>query len=313
MGKMIFKDIAMLLLMITINGCNTFFEEDITQKTVGILSPSSGTESEVASQTFWWKKVDGASHYHLQIVTPSFDSIQVLILDTIVSSDKFMMVLYPSVYEWRVRAENSAWQSQWTSTTLKIYSTNDLTRQKINLRAPGSLSNKSKNLFRWEGLYNADHYAIVAYKDQWEGILAISYTNVDTTNFETNLNDGMYIWGVKAINSTSETLYTQKSLMVDTSSPEVPDLLAPSDKSISSALKVSFSWNSSDMMSGLAQDTLKIYSDKELTKKVKVVVSNSKSVEITFTERSAYYWTVSSVDKAGNHSETASPFNFVIR
>lgn len=311
-NKMI-RNKAFMCLLALITGCSTFFEEDISRETIKILSPVAGTETEIATQTFWWEKMEGAAGYHLQIVTPSFDSMEMLILDTLISSDKFMTVLYPSYYEWRVRAENSAWQSQWATNTLKIYATGDLTRQKINLQEPGVITNRKTNRFKWDGLYNAEHYSIVAFKDHWDGLLVIGYTNVDSSFFESELEDGMYIWGVKAVNATSETLYSQKSLLVDTTPPAVPVLLTPSDKVTVANLKVSFSWNSSDKTSGLAHDTLKVFSDKALTKIVKSMVTESKNSEINFTERMVYYWTVCSVDKAGNRKETPNPFSFTIQ
>lgn len=312
MRKMTSRNTLIFLILVVISGCKTFFEEDITDQTVAILSPVTGSVTEIASQTFWWQKVEGAMSYRLQIVTPSFDSTEVLILDTLVASDKFMVILFPSVYEWRVRAENSGWQTQWTTGELEIYSTMDLKRQKINLLSPGSMTNKNTNRFEWDELYNAENYSFVVYKDQWDGVLAVEPTNVEDAFVETELMDGKYVWGVKAENSTSQSLFSQKSLTVDTTSPTKPTLALPSDGSTVTGLTLPFSWNSSDLSSGIARDTLKIYSDKSLTKIVKTIVSDSKNAEISFTDRTVYYWTVRSVDKAGNAGLTSSAFNFTV-
>ncbi|HEY3390350.1 MAG TPA: hypothetical protein VGK38_12300 [Prolixibacteraceae bacterium] len=312
MRKMTIRNITIFFALVLIAGCKTFFEEDISNQTVTLLSPGSGTETEIASQTFWWEKVEGASDYRLQVVTPSFESTETLILDTLISADKFTFTLYPSVYEWRVRAENSAWQTQWTKGQLQIYSTLDLTRQKVNLLSPGLIINTKSIRFQWDGVTNAKSYSIVAYKDQWDGISAVTSTKVDTTFFENELNDGKYVWGVKAKNSISETLYSQKTLIVDTTPPTVPDLSSPSDSSAFTNTKVSFTWSSSDLTSGISQDTLKVFSDKSLTNLIKSVATDSKAAEITFTNHAIYYWTVQSVDKAGNAGKTSDSFLFTI-
>lgn len=312
MKKMTIRNTFLFLVLIVISGCKTFFEEDITNQTVAILSPARGTVTEIASQTFWWQKVEGAMKYRLQIVTPSFDSTEVLVLDTLVASDKFMVNLFPSVYEWRVRAENSGWQTPWTMGELEIYSTMDLKRQKINLLSPGLMTNKNTNRFEWDELYNAKNYSFVIYKEQWDGVLAVEPTNVEDAFIEAELMDGKYVWGVKAENSTSESLFSQKTLTVDATPPLKPALISPSDGLTASSLTLSFSWNSSDLSSGIARDTLKIYSDKSLTRLMKTIVSDSKNAEISFTDRTVYYWTVRSVDKAGNAGLASSAFSFTV-
>ncbi len=312
MRKMTIRNIAIFFALVLIGGCKTFFEEDISNQTVRLLSPASGTGTEIASQTFWWEKVEGASDYRLQVVTPSFESAETLILDTLISADKFTVTLYPAIYEWRVRAENSAWQTQWTKSQLQIYSTLDLTRQKVNLLSPGLITNIKSIRFQWDGVLNAQSYSFVAYKDQWDGVSAVTSTKVDTIFFEKELNDGKYVWGVKAKNPVSETLYSQKTLVVDATPPVIPDLSSPSDSSAFTNTTISFTWSSSDLTSGISQDTLKVFSDKSLTNLIKSVATDSKGAEISFTNHAVYYWTVRSVDKAGNAGKTSNAFRFTI-
>lgn len=304
---------ALFFVFVLIAGCKTFFEEDISNQVVTLLSPATGTSTDIASQTFLWEEIEGASDYHLQIVTPSFDSTEALILDTLVSKDRFTVTLFPSVYEWRVRAENSAWQTLWTKSQFQIYSTFDLTRQKVNLLSPGLMSNTKNIRFQWDEVVNAKSYSFIAYKDQWDGIIAVIPTKVDTTFLVNVLGDGKYVWGIKAKNSISETLYSQKSLIVDTTPPTVPTLTTPSDTAKIANMTISFTWNSSDLTSGILQDSLKVFSDSTLTKLVKSVISDSKSAEINFTSRTLYYWTVRSVDKVGNVGKTSNAFRFTIK
>lgn len=312
MQKTTIKNITLISLLFIVAGCKTFFEEDITNQAITLLSPATGIETDIASQTFWWNKVEGAKSYRLQIVTPTFNSSDALILDTLISSDKFTNVLYPSAFEWRVRAENDGYQTQWAINKLLIFSTSDLTRQKVNLIAPGTISVSENIRFQWDGLYNAKNYSFVAYKDKWEGILEVAPTSVDTTFLEEKLNDGIHVWGVKAKNSNSETLYAQKTLIIDKTPPVMAVLSLPSDSSLSTKTTILFTWTSSDLTSGISQDTLKVFSDKNLTKLVKSVVTDKKETEITFTDRIVYYWTVRSVDKAGNVNSASNAYRFTI-
>ena len=312
MRRLTIRITSVFLVLVILTGCNAFFETNITNQTVTLLAPTSGVKTEIATQTFLWEQIDGASDYRLQIASPSFDSIRVMVLDTIISTDKFSYVLYPAVFEWRVRAENSVYQSSWALGKLQIYSTTDLTGQKVNLLSPGTITNSNTVNFKWDILYNANHYTLVVYKDLWQGSAALNPTVVDTTFLTSTLTDGNYLWGVKAQNSTSETLYSQKSLIVDSTPPTQPVLSAPSNGSVGTSTAISFTWNSSDLTSGISQDTLKVFSDINLSTLVKSVATAGKTTQIIFTNPAIYYWTVRSVDKAGNVSLTSSSFSFTI-
>lgn len=317
MKKLTIRNMVLVFMAVVTAGCSTFFEEDISDKTVKLLSPANGISTEISSQTFCWEKIEGASEYRLQIVKPSFDSAEALLMDTLLldtlgSSNKINVTLYPSNFEWRVRAENNAWQTKWTTGKFQIYSTTDLTRQKINLLAPGLVTNTTNTGFQWDALSNADNYSFVVYKENWDGVLAVPPLLLTTTFSGIMLGDGRYVWGVKAKNPTSETLYSQKSLIVDTTPPATAVLSSPADSSSVTNTTITFAWNSSDQTSGIARDTLKVFSDKSLKNLVKTVVSDNKGAEISFADRKVYYWTVRSVDKAGNVGKTSEAFTFTI-
>ena len=312
MPKLTSGNTFIFLALLVMAGCNTFFEENITNEIITLLSPTPGIKTDIASQTFWWEKLDGATSYRLQIVSPAFDSTEIVLLDTLISTNKFTYILYPSVFEWRVRGENNGYLTSWANGKVQIYSTTDLSRQKVNILSPSLITNFKSITFKWDKLYNAKNYYFVIYNDQWEGIPAVTPIQVDSTYFEKILRDGNYIWGVKAKNLTSETLYTQKNLIVDSTAPTKAVLSSPADSSVTSGTTILFKWNSLDLTSGIAQDTLKVFSDKNLTNLVKFVASDTKGAEISFTNRTAYYWTVRSVDKAGNVSQTSNTFSFTI-
>lgn len=294
-------------------GCNTFFEDDISDETVKLLSPLSGISTDIATQNFWWEKIENAEYYHFQIVSPSFDSTEILLKDTVVTADQFNLTLFPSRFEWRIRAENSAFQTGWSTGKLTVFSTLDLTRQRINLISPGLISGTKSIRFQWDKLYNAKTYSFIVYKENWDGVEAVSPIEGDiNTTFQT-LNDGKYVWGVKGKNDISETLYSKKELIMDSTPPIAAELISPADSSEINTKTVAFTWDSSDATSGVSHDTLKIFSDKTLKKLEKTVVTENKSAEITFSELKSYYWTVRSVDKAGNVGMVSGTFMFTIK
>jgi len=304
-----------IILIATMAGCDSFFEDDISNRTVELVSPADQVETDILTQTFYWDAVKGASSYRLQVVTPSFANAENLVLDTLVSDNKYTYTLFPAKFEWRVRAENSVYQSGWSSSHLTIYASDDLTRQKVQVSSPhdGYITNQADISFVWDALYNADNYQVAVYKGSWEGETEVAPVNVDGTSYEGTLSEGTFFWGVKAQNQTSETSYTIQSLMIDQTPPNVPVLTSPENNATVTSTSVQFAWNSSDSGSGIAQDTVKIYSDGSLSKLEKAVASSDQQATIDLADRKTYYWTVLSVDKAGNVGAQASIDTLTVR
>jgi hypothetical protein len=304
-----------IILIATMAGCDSFFEDDISNRTVELVSPADQVETDILTQTFYWDVVKGASSYRLQVATPSFANSENLVLDTLVTDNKYTYSLFPAEFEWRVRAENSAYHSGWSSSHFTIYSSNDLTRQKVQLVSPhdGKITNSTDISFVWDALYNADNYQIAIYKGSWEGEMVVAPVSVDGTSYEGTLSEGTFFWGVQAQNQTSETSYTIQSMVIDQTPPNVPVLTSPENNSTVTSTSVQFAWKSSDSGSGIAQDTVKIYSDGSLSTLEKAVASSDQQATIDLTDRKTYYWTVLSVDKAGNVGAQASIDTLTVR
>ena len=64
-------------------------EKNITNKTVVLLSPQDSTSLKTLTPSFWWEEVEGARTYHIQIVSPSFESPVRLFVDSIITKNKF--------------------------------------------------------------------------------------------------------------------------------------------------------------------------------------------------------------------------------
>src|SRR5215217_1004573 len=103
-----------LLLIIIFSGCKEFIEPSIAKRYVVQLAPANSSESTQYNQTFWWEPVEDALKYRLQVANPNFDRTQVLVLDTLVETNKFNYTLEPGTYEWRVRAENGSSETAYT-------------------------------------------------------------------------------------------------------------------------------------------------------------------------------------------------------
>jgi hypothetical protein len=312
--KYIHFAIALVLITNGFMGCDDFFETDISKDIIALVVPSNGIETDIVSQVFRWEELEGASSYRLQVVMPDFNNAEAMLLDTLISTNRFEKTLFPGAFQWRVRGENSGYKTAWTTAAFTIFATDDLTRQSIRLLNPSDnfFTNQTKVLLKWDTLYNADNYEIKAYKNNWNGSPVMEPLNTTDGNIELTVTEGEIWWGVKAVNEKSETQFTTRKFVVDLSPPVKPTLKSPLDKAELTNTKVSFSWDSNDINWTEVTDSLFIYQNTELTDVIKKVTVKEKQTTIELTSGKNYFWRVKSTDKAGNQSTFSSTFQFSI-
>lgn len=115
------KSIVYLLLIFVSLSCEDIIEvPDISQKVVMVLAP---TEDFVINETninFSWNTVEDADTYKLQIATPNFEAATQIVLDTTTTNTNFTKILDVGSYQWRVRAENSDYQTNYTTQSFTV-------------------------------------------------------------------------------------------------------------------------------------------------------------------------------------------------
>ncbi len=106
MNKYLSKIAIGYLLVIVLFSCSDFIEYPLEDKQVSLLAPTDLFASQDTQVTFWWNMEQDARFYRLQVVSPSFDSIHRLWIDSLVIGDKATFTLSPGNYAWRLRPEN---------------------------------------------------------------------------------------------------------------------------------------------------------------------------------------------------------------
>ena len=115
------KSIIILGVLISFIACDDIVEvEDISNDIVSILAPTEGAVINSTALTFSWQALEEAENYHIQIATPTFNEALQIVTDTIVSQTSFLTTLDADNYEWRVRAENSGYQTEYTTNSFTI-------------------------------------------------------------------------------------------------------------------------------------------------------------------------------------------------
>ncbi|WP_299112270.1 hypothetical protein [uncultured Winogradskyella sp.] len=111
----------LLLGVLCFLSCEELIEvEDISDENISILAPANNTTLDGSAVSFSWEPLEHAESYHLQIARPEFNNAQVIVEDTMITATNFIKDLEAASYQWRVRAINFNYQTQYTTLNLTI-------------------------------------------------------------------------------------------------------------------------------------------------------------------------------------------------
>ncbi|MCV9932940.1 hypothetical protein OIU80_11675 [Flavobacterium sp. LS1R47] len=316
--KTINKIILIATLAILTYSCEDIFEQDISNDTIQIISPSKEAKIESNVVKFKWNTTKAADKYRIQI----FESDQILLLDSLTTKTSITLPLKAGNYIWRVRGENYGYQSIYSfpsyfSTTIP----NDLTDQQVILLNPQN--NKFVNTINvslnWESMDKATSYSVKVINtltsQEMHSKDAVTETSV-TLNV-LNLVDANYQWRVKAKNTNSETKqYSARNFSIDTTIPNQPKNISPvTNSTYTSNSNINFIWN-------IATDTGNIKSpisyvvefsnDIDFATVIRTQNSISTTLQQTFSTIGVYYWRVKAIDEAGNIGTNSTGFKLTI-
>jgi hypothetical protein len=288
------------------SACREFIEPSIAEKQVQLNAPANQFETKNYTVNFWYDEVDDALQYHLQIVTPQFDSINNLVVDTVLKGNKFSMSLAPGTYEWRVRAENGSSKTGYSAPRAFNIVFSSIKQQKVQLFAPANnvLNSQSTVLFQWSNMYGATRYRLQIDTNSFIKPSSLVYDQIipaQQLNFSLS-KDQLYQWRVRAENDTAESQWSSINLFTyDHTPPQKVTLTQPvNNQNLSQPLTLQ--WNQS---ATAVKYRLYLYRSDGTT-------SYSTTFPLTLTTTSynfnagtsgdTIYWKVTAIDAAGNES-----------
>lgn len=299
--------------------CDDILEEDITNDTVQIIAPVSNASIEGNTVLFLWQNIDGADNYRIQITNEELTST----IDTLVSNTELKYTLNTGNYQWRVRAENFAYQSTYTfPVNFSVKETNDLSGQSVALQSPSEnlYTNTAITIFNWDAINTAEHYNFQLIKKTTTGEQTIfQETNImsNAITIEASLldEDATYMWRVKAVNTTSESAFSERSFYLDTTVPNQPSLSEPANENTVSPSIVTFNWtNGSDTGAVTSEitNTLDIATDNSFNNIIHSENTVNNTLQYEFATPNTYYWRVVAMDAASNKSDYSTIRSIIV-
>ena len=199
--------------------CGILVEIDISDKELTLIAPSDGVTVEGEDVTFQWDWIEGASEYRVTVVSPTFDQIERVEVDTTLSGERTTTLtafLEEDDYQWRVEAKNSEYET--TSEVRSFVLVEDLTVPSIKNEVISAISPQHGGTttdldisFRWSQVPDASGYILSIYRDGVNDPAEVNDQALENNKFswtfqapENELQK--YRWTVRAVNSRDETI-----------------------------------------------------------------------------------------------------------
>ena len=289
--------------------CQDILEEDISNDLIQITNPLDGQILKGNNVTFRWQPLEGATQYAIQIYRQGLIEI-----DSVIESNTVNFSLESDLYQWRVRGQNFAYQTEFSfPQSFELTDTDILDGQTLQLTSPsdGFYANQTKITFLWKPLTNATHYQFELIKINSAGELTVFVAEevLDTSlslSFDVLQADTAYRWQVKAINNSngSQTQYFSHQLLIDTTPPTTPILIAPGYEEVFLIdQNIDFLWNfdadTSEVQAPIFSQ-YQIATDEGFGEIILSQETDLTSFEFSLLNPGDYFWRVRGVDQAGN-------------
>lgn len=295
------KLLYIVIVSLCIIGCANWVNIDISNESIGIISPVDNHKDSLQLKSFNWEDLEGSNSYQIQVVSPRFDSIIINVLDSEINANTYSKTLNPGKYQWRVRGVNDDFESLWTTHNLEILSTSFLNGQTITGVSPstGTSTNDMEVIFDWDKLLSTDSYLIQIF-DSTQTL--INYYNSLTENYSFEFpKEGVYTVSLQAINDISASLKTIISIEIDTTPPGLVELDYPNWDTIK-VFPSTFNWILPVNSGSAIKEQILIGTDSLMNNIVlDTTVFSSSSIELdTIRGINTMFWKINRIDEAGN-------------
>ncbi|WP_428330293.1 hypothetical protein [Mucilaginibacter sp.] len=309
--------ITFIGLLLLLGSCKEFIEPSIKKYQVFPEAPADQYQSSSYTLNFWWDDVADALTYHLQVVSQSFTAPGSLVLDTVISSNKFSINLSPGSYQWRVMALNGSSQTAYSVPRNFVVLASSIKQQSVRLSAPasGDITNQSSTVFQWGNLYGATKYRFELDTNNFVNEAAVvSNVVVPGQQFSFNfLEDQNYQWRVRAENDTAQSQWSMiNSITYDHMPPAQVSLTSPLDGQ-TVALPVSLSWMP---VSSAVRYKVYVFKSDSVSLYNGTFPTNTSTNSYSFTlgnSADKVYWKVTAIDAAGNEGQASSLRSFILK
>ena len=115
------KNLIVLFFFCCFFTCDDLVEvDDISNEIVTVLAPSDNVTVTSTTVNFAWENVEDANQYKIQIARPSFEAAQEIIIDSILTTNRYSKTLESGDYQWRIKATNIEFETLFTTLNFSV-------------------------------------------------------------------------------------------------------------------------------------------------------------------------------------------------
>ncbi|WP_420553535.1 hypothetical protein [Tenacibaculum aiptasiae] len=304
---------SLALLVFAFFACEAILLEDISDSVVEIVAPTDKVQVEEGAVNFIWESIADASSYQLQIAKPTFAQASQIVLDTIITKNSFTHTLKIGMYEWRVKAKNSEYETGYTTQGMEVINA-DLANAEVELLLPidKAVSNQVTQKLSWKELASAIEYRLQIWEPNDQGT-NIKDVIVTDNSFTFDFTEGDFVWKVRPQSASQNGKYSSRSISIDSKKPNTPENLTPANSTSQTETSINFTWKRTDIVGTEEVDSIYVFTDASLSTLSFKGIGANKAFTKDNVAKNTYHWYVQSFDKAGNKSEKSSTFTVEVK
>jgi hypothetical protein len=321
----LFTGIALL------SGCyHDIISKNISEKTPVLVLPGINDTIGENPVQFKWNEMEGATAYHLEVVSPSFGNMSAFLIDSMISGTEFSFTLDSAQYQVRLTAHNSGYKSK-TSTPITFWvgTAAPPAVEEVTLISPVNnviINQNEAILFKWQDVPNNISYDFWVKKVNADNSLSTYDAQFDIHAYQINLADGIslpegsYQWNVTAYLPNEISYSSTANFDIDTTAPATPQLTAPLNNSMefASSDPTVFTWTveadpgCSSCNHAPQANYIEISTDNFASLFVGQSISGTSNTFEKILPIGNYQWRVYRTDEAGNIGAYSETFNITI-
>jgi predicted secreted protein len=212
--------VGLLMLMIS---CGDIIDADLSKDKIELVAPGDSIITTSSEIKFLWEANEEAVNYSFQLVSPSFDKVEELVLDVLLDDNNTEKTLPEGKYSWRVKANNSSTKTRYASRYFEIIK--DLSREDIEVLSPAddlviSIANdavisSADIIFQWSLISGARDYRLeIASPSFSQSEKILLDTILVEERVSKTLGIGKYEWRIKARNAKTESKYIYRRIEI---------------------------------------------------------------------------------------------------
>ncbi len=310
------NDILLIFMLVFMSACEEIFAPDISGKSVVLLTPADGMATTRTQLILWWEEIEGADYYNLQMVSPSFDRMEMMHFDTNLTVNQFGVELIdPDDYEWRVKAVNTAGETPYSTFSFSLDSAVSVTQVTDRQPADGQFFNDTVIHFSWSYNLDYDKFLFEVYNRDdsliFDKSVSEKFVELDFVSLGI-FAESAFAWNVQVVNGSALSSPLRNEFTIDTTRPPKPVLIKPQNQSTLTDSLVQFEWqfslpDNSPVTSYLEFSDDSLFAENPETFEIK----NGLTLEVQM-QPGRYFWRVSATDKADNNSDNSDIWSFTL-